>query len=167
MSTEQLRVGDRERDEVTSALHEHFAQGRLTREELDERLTATLSARTVGDLRKVTSDLPGTSDVIPILSAGAGGRVPDGPAWRGAWWAASAPYPGQPPLSPPWAHAATREWGSRPGPPFGLFLIPIFMFVAFTGGWMLFPLFAGAWFVIALFGFRHARRWHRPVPPPR
>jgi hypothetical protein len=37
------------------------------------------------------------------------------------------------------------------------------MFVAFTGGWMLFPLFAGAWLVIVLFGFRHARRWHRPV----
>jgi hypothetical protein len=46
MNTEQLRVGDAERDEVTTALHEHFAQGRLTRDELDERLTATLSART-------------------------------------------------------------------------------------------------------------------------
>ena len=30
MNSEQLRVGDAERDEVTTALHEHFAQGRLT-----------------------------------------------------------------------------------------------------------------------------------------
>jgi hypothetical protein len=43
---------------MTEALHEHFAQGRLTAEELDERLAATLTARTVGDLRAVDRDLP-------------------------------------------------------------------------------------------------------------
>ncbi len=64
ISPERLRVGDAERDEVTSALHEHFAQGRLDREELDERLTATLSARTAGDLREVVRDLPGTATPV-------------------------------------------------------------------------------------------------------
>jgi len=53
-----LRVGDAERTRVTEALHDHFAQGRLTRDELDERLDATLSAKTYGDLRRVTQDLP-------------------------------------------------------------------------------------------------------------
>ena len=54
-----LRVGDTERDEVAVALHDHFVQGRLTRDELDERLELTLSAKTVGDLREITRDLPG------------------------------------------------------------------------------------------------------------
>jgi hypothetical protein len=55
---EDLRVGDAERTRVTESLHDHFAQGRLTRDELEERLDATLTARTVGDLRRVTRDLP-------------------------------------------------------------------------------------------------------------
>ncbi|ETK32450.1 DUF1707 SHOCT-like domain-containing protein, partial [Microbispora sp. ATCC PTA-5024] len=58
-SGDDLRIGDAERDEVTALLHDAFAQGRITREELDERLDATLSARTAGDLRRVTADLPG------------------------------------------------------------------------------------------------------------
>ena len=56
---DDLRVGDAERTRVTEALHDHFAQGRLTRDELEERLDATLAAKTVGDLRRVTRDLPG------------------------------------------------------------------------------------------------------------
>ncbi|MGH3391096.1 MAG: DUF1707 SHOCT-like domain-containing protein [Actinomadura sp.] len=55
---EHLLVGDAEREEVAVALHDHFVQGRLTGAELDERLEQALSARTAGDLRKVTRDLP-------------------------------------------------------------------------------------------------------------
>lgn len=55
---EDLRVGDAERDAVAVALHDHFAQGRLDRAELDDRLGATLSAKTMGELRKITRDLP-------------------------------------------------------------------------------------------------------------
>ncbi len=53
-----LRIGDAERDAMTESLHEHFAQGRLTAEELDERLAATLTARTIGDLKVIDRDLP-------------------------------------------------------------------------------------------------------------
>ena len=60
-----LRIGDAERDKMTESLHEHFAQGRLTAEELDERLAATLTARTVGDLKAVDRDLPGQQPAIP------------------------------------------------------------------------------------------------------
>src|SRR5688500_15480168 len=56
---EELRIGDAERDETMAALREHYAQGRLTREELDERLDLALTARTAGDLSRVTADLPG------------------------------------------------------------------------------------------------------------
>jgi DNA-binding PadR family transcriptional regulator len=53
-----IRVSDRDRERATARLRDAFAEGRLTREELDERITAALSARTIGDLRRVTADLP-------------------------------------------------------------------------------------------------------------
>ena len=56
---DRFRTSDADRDRVAALLRDHFAEGRLTREELDERLTATLSATTFGDLRRVLADLPG------------------------------------------------------------------------------------------------------------
>lgn len=53
-----IRAGDADRERVAEQLREHYAQGRLDADELDERLTAVLSARTVGDLRALTADLP-------------------------------------------------------------------------------------------------------------
>ncbi|HZE29903.1 MAG TPA: DUF1707 domain-containing protein [Actinoallomurus sp.] len=148
MNTEQLRVGDAERDEVTTALHEHFAQGRLTRDELDERLTATLSATTVGDLRAVTRDLPGGAPVP------ASGRHPAGPWGRGPWEMGAA-YRGRGPLSSPWPR---HGWG-RPRP-FAPLLLVALVAAAFTGWWVILPLLACAWFAAAFTGLRHARRRH-------
>jgi hypothetical protein len=54
----KLRVGDAERDSAVSALGEHFAAGRLTHEEFDERSTAAWSARTAGELTALFTDLP-------------------------------------------------------------------------------------------------------------
>jgi hypothetical protein len=53
-----IRIGDAERDEVARQLREHYAAGRLTSEEFDERLEACLAARTTGDLQRLTEDLP-------------------------------------------------------------------------------------------------------------
>jgi DNA-binding transcriptional ArsR family regulator len=53
-----VRAGDADRDTAAAALGEHFAQGRLTRDELDARLDATLTATTHGELSQVTWDLP-------------------------------------------------------------------------------------------------------------
>lgn len=55
---DMLRVGDRDREEVAAALREHYAQGRLSLEEFDERSTAAYAAKTVGELRRLTADLP-------------------------------------------------------------------------------------------------------------
>jgi DNA-binding PadR family transcriptional regulator len=55
---DRIRVSDQDRERATVRLRDSFAQGRLTRAELDERITAALNARTVGDLRRVTADLP-------------------------------------------------------------------------------------------------------------
>jgi hypothetical protein len=54
----EMRASDADRDRVAGALREHCAQGRLTVEELNERLEATFAARTLGDLEQVTKDLP-------------------------------------------------------------------------------------------------------------
>lgn len=55
---EYMRVSDADREQVAERLREHFAAGRLTSEELDERVATALSAKTVGDLRAVMADLP-------------------------------------------------------------------------------------------------------------
>lgn len=53
-----LRVGDAERTAVCEALSIHFAEGRLTPDELDARLEAATGAVTLSDLRRLTADLP-------------------------------------------------------------------------------------------------------------
>ncbi|MGH3298880.1 MAG: DUF1707 SHOCT-like domain-containing protein [Trebonia sp.] len=54
-----VRASDVERDEAAEVLRAAFAEGRLTRPELDERLDAAYAARTRADLAGLTGDLPG------------------------------------------------------------------------------------------------------------
>jgi len=61
---DRIRTSDADRERVTSRLRDHFAEGRLTREELDERVAAALNARTFGDLRSVMADLPEPAPVL-------------------------------------------------------------------------------------------------------
>lgn len=58
-----MRVSDREREQVVEILQVAAGDGRLTADELDERLDAALSARTAGDLAALTADLP--ADAMP------------------------------------------------------------------------------------------------------
>ena len=55
---DRLRASDADRDRVADALREHYAAGRLSADELDERLTTALNARTLGELNGVLTDLP-------------------------------------------------------------------------------------------------------------
>lgn len=64
-----LRVSDSDRDQVMAVLSSAYAEGRLTREEHDERLAAATSARTFDDL------IPLTRDLVP-LHAPIGANVP-------------------------------------------------------------------------------------------
>jgi Domain of unknown function (DUF1707) len=82
---ERMRVSDADREQVTARLREHYAEGRLTSEELDERVTAALNAKTFGDLRRVMADLPEPAPAGPQgPPAGWGGpqRGPV-PGWAG------------------------------------------------------------------------------------
>jgi hypothetical protein len=53
-----MRVGDAERDAAANELREHFASGRLTQDELNERLDRTFAAKTREDLSGLFTDLP-------------------------------------------------------------------------------------------------------------
>ena len=53
-----LRIGDAERDAAAADLGEHYAAGRLTLDELNERLEAAFAAKTFGQLAKLMADLP-------------------------------------------------------------------------------------------------------------
>ena len=53
-----VRVSDQERERVAAELREHFAQGRLDTDELEERLARAYRARTVEELEALRLDLP-------------------------------------------------------------------------------------------------------------
>jgi hypothetical protein len=53
-----LRASDAERERTATLLRDHAAAGRLTPEELGDRLDVAYAARTVGELDALTHDLP-------------------------------------------------------------------------------------------------------------
>jgi hypothetical protein len=63
-----IRVGDVEREAIAAQLREHYADGRLTLDELNERLDQAFAAKTRADLNTVTRDLP----MRPLAGAGVG-----------------------------------------------------------------------------------------------
>ena len=69
------RAGDADRDAAAAALGEHFAQGRLTLDELSARLDTTLTATTHGELSQATRDLPDLTVLPAWVSWGAGGAT--------------------------------------------------------------------------------------------
>ena len=81
---DRIRTSDADRERVTARLRDHYAEGRLTHEELEERISAALSARTFGDLRRVLADLPEPQPLAPQLSYAAGRPYRPYPVvWRG------------------------------------------------------------------------------------
>src|SRR5499427_2236197 len=55
---DQLRASHEDRDRVVELLRVAAGDGRLSAEELDERLEAALTARTYGELAALSTDLP-------------------------------------------------------------------------------------------------------------
>jgi hypothetical protein len=53
-----LRASDEQRDRAAAEIREHYAAGRLTEDEFNERLDAIYRARTQGELRALRRDLP-------------------------------------------------------------------------------------------------------------
>ena len=55
----QLRAADADRDRTAEMLRRAASEGRITFDELDERISRAYAAKTFADLEAVTSDLPG------------------------------------------------------------------------------------------------------------
>ena len=72
-----LRIGHAEREAAAASLREHYAQGRLTLEEFNERLDATFKAVTQRELNRITEDLPQAvprhSAALPVTNVPGGG----------------------------------------------------------------------------------------------
>jgi Domain of unknown function (DUF1707) len=94
-----IRVSDADRDAVAAQLREHYALGRLTMEELNERLDRVFASRTNLELASVTSDLPYTAPrgVLPSDGVGNSGSGP---------WAYSGQYRGG-------THGPGQGWGGQ------------------------------------------------------
>jgi DUF1707 SHOCT-like domain len=102
VSDGRVRASDADRDRTAAALREHFAAGRLTAGEFDERLDKAYAAKTLGELDGLMTDLPGIDlEPLPDMSLhrltgslapqeGSGGPVEARQgrfslAWRAAW----------------------------------------------------------------------------------
>jgi Flp pilus assembly protein TadB len=55
-----IRASDQDRERTAAILSEHYAVGRLTLEEFQERLDRAYAARTLGELDDLMTDLPKT-----------------------------------------------------------------------------------------------------------
>jgi|HubBroStandDraft_1064217.scaffolds.fasta_scaffold08414_3 hypothetical protein len=77
-----VRVGDADREAIAAQLREHYADGRLTLDELNERLDQTFAAKTKADLDVVMRDLPHVARPLTDAPAGGFGNT----AWQGSAW---------------------------------------------------------------------------------
>jgi Domain of unknown function (DUF1707) len=82
-----LRIADADRDAAAAFLREHYAQGRLTLQEFNQRLDAVFAATTQRQLSALTRDLPSAvpSAPLPVTATSAGrerARREDQPGWR-------------------------------------------------------------------------------------
>ena len=79
-----VRIGDADREAITAQLREHYADGRLTLDELNERLDQTFAAKTKADLNVVMRDLPHVArPLTDAPAAGLGNTAWQGQAWPG------------------------------------------------------------------------------------
>ncbi|HSZ43652.1 MAG TPA: DUF1707 domain-containing protein [Trebonia sp.] len=168
----EMRVGHAERDAVAAELREHYAAGRITLDELNDRLDKTFAAKTKSDLNALMTDLPsaagaGTGASIGGGSAAGAGSGIGGGTSRGIGAGGSGG----------WDRGQRTGWGSgRAGQTVGAVLAGLIVMGALlsVGFLSLFGIGAGKPFGIVLilaalaflrrmiFGRRHHARGSRP-----
>src|SRR3954447_7806127 len=57
-----LRASDADRERVAKLLRDHYGAGRLSGEELAERVEAAYGVRTMSELQALTADLPSAAE---------------------------------------------------------------------------------------------------------
>ncbi len=82
-----LRIGDADREAAAAHLREHYAQGRLTLEEFNNRLDAVFAATTQSRLSALIRDLPpiAVPPAPPPVTAAGAGREQAGRERRPGW----------------------------------------------------------------------------------
>ncbi|QSB15537.1 DUF1707 domain-containing protein [Natronosporangium hydrolyticum] len=91
---EQMRAADVDRERFAARVRQALDEGRLTLDELDERLRHIYAAKTFGDLHQVVADLPAVapterSEVAPSPSQVPPSRIeenPKLPGWLSLSW---------------------------------------------------------------------------------
>jgi len=134
----ELRIGDAEREAAVAALGEHYAAGRLSKDEFDERTAAALTAPTPSALAPLFLDLPAPH--------AAGSSVSTTPA-------AVRPHPG-------WLPRRTlRRRGWYPIPILPVILLLVALRVADLIPWIVLPIVA--WLCIGRFHRSRHHVWHQ------
>ena len=87
----EMRVGDAEREAAAAELREHYASGRLTLDELNERIDKAFAAKTRGDLNVLMTDLPSRRPEAAGAS-GTPGAIGAGPSGTGGPFGPSGPF---------------------------------------------------------------------------
>ena len=72
------RASDEDRERVAEQLHQHYAEGRLSLDELQRRIDAVFAAQTLYELYDLTNDLPHLGPTVSHRSATS--------RRRRAWW---------------------------------------------------------------------------------
>src|ERR1700684_4117203 len=72
-----VRIGDAERDTTMFQLREHFVAGRLTFDELTERIDAALKAKTQGHIDRLMADFPRSRRTVRAEPAAGAVAAPD------------------------------------------------------------------------------------------
>lgn len=139
---DRIRASDADREHVTGRLREHFAAGRLTSDEMHERISAALNARTHGELRQLMADLPEPAPAAPR--------------------ATQRPYPS----APPWM---VRRRGPRLAPVLLLVVLAALVLPGHPPSFGVFPVFLVFWLLAWLGGILALRnlvmnRHHRRRP---
>ena len=161
----KIRASDEDRDRIVSLLREHHAAGRLTAEEVNERLDKAYAAKTMGELDELMVDLPAMDLYrLPDASLRRYGRPKPGAS---SFLEAAASRPGgvargHSRFSPAWVSA----WGSW-------FTVSLLCFViwAISGAGYPWPLWVAApWGAVMLGRWitgghpGAGRRHHRELP---
>ena len=85
----ELRASDADRERVIRALHRHHADGRITSEELEERIGTVWATKYVSELGAVTADLPELP--APAPPAAPAPRIPGRLEFSVQWHAPAPP----------------------------------------------------------------------------
>lgn len=91
---DQMRAADGDREQVADRVRQALDEGRLTLDEMDERLRLVYQAKTFGDLDRIVADLPTTaavadSQVVPANTRPVPSRIepnPKLPTWLSYLW---------------------------------------------------------------------------------